>query len=141
VRPPQEVTPLWLSHHWPDDYDRCVVVAGRHVCRRCLVLYPLAIAVMVSSVAGARLPGGVEVAAMALLPLAAVIDFVVEHLGRSRPSPRRLVAVTVPLGVGLGLGFGRYVQSPGDPWFWAVVVGYGVVAVAAWATGRRTPEG
>ena len=35
-------TPMWLSHHWPPDYDRCAVVAGLHVCRRCLVLYPLA---------------------------------------------------------------------------------------------------
>ena len=43
VPPPVADTPMWLSHHWPSDYDRCAVVAGRHVCRRCLVLYPLAL--------------------------------------------------------------------------------------------------
>ena len=36
-------TPMWLSHHWPSGYDRCTVIAGRHVCRRCLVLYPVAL--------------------------------------------------------------------------------------------------
>lgn len=28
-------TPLWLSHHWPGEYDRCAMVARRHICRRC----------------------------------------------------------------------------------------------------------
>ena len=36
-------TPMMLSHHFPEDYDRCAVVAGFHVCRRCLVLYPVAL--------------------------------------------------------------------------------------------------
>ena len=36
-----EHTPLWLSHHWPHDFDRCVDVRGYKVCRRCAVLYPL----------------------------------------------------------------------------------------------------
>lgn len=133
----REVTPLWLSHHWPDDYDRCVLVAGRHVCRRCLVLYPVAFAVMALSLAGLRLPGPAEVVAMVLLPLPAVIEFCVEHVGRSHHSPRRLVAVTVPLGIALGLGFGRYLRSPGDPGFWAVVLGYGLAAGLAFLTGRR----
>ena len=43
---------IWLAHHWPDEYDRCVVLGGRHVCRRCLVLYPLALAVAIASLAG-----------------------------------------------------------------------------------------
>ena len=29
--PPLADTPLWLSHHHPEAYDRCAVVAGRHV--------------------------------------------------------------------------------------------------------------
>ena len=36
-------TPMYLSHHWPSDYDRCAVVGGMHICRRCLVLYPVAL--------------------------------------------------------------------------------------------------
>jgi hypothetical protein len=139
ARDPEEVTPLWLSHHWPEDYGRCAVVGGRHVCRRCLVLYPVAIVVMAASLAGARLPGPAEVVAMAVLPLPALVDFALEHLGRTPPSSRRLVAVTVPLGVGLGIAFGRYLRAPGDPWFWGVVVLYLGLALATWLTGRRAP--
>lgn len=136
-RAPEDVTPLWLSHHWPGDYDRCAVVAGRHVCRRCLVLYPITFVVLAAAVLGARLPSGLELAGYAVLPLPALVDFVLEHLGLVRPAPRRLVVVTVPLGVGLGLGFARYVHAPGDPWFWLITFGYLTVAGAAWATGRR----
>ena len=35
-------SPMWLAPHHPDQYDRCVTVGDRHVCRRCLVLYPVA---------------------------------------------------------------------------------------------------
>jgi len=136
-----DVTPLWLSHHWPDDYERCAVVRGRHVCRRCLWMYPVAFAVLAAGVLGPRLPAPVEIAGYALAALPALVDFVLEHLGRVRQSARRMVIVSVPLGVGLGLGFTRYVHAPGDPWFWAVTVGYGAVAVTAWSTGRRWGPG
>lgn len=136
-RPVEDVSPLWLSHHWPHDYDRCVVVGSRHVCRRCLVTYPLAFAVLVLGVAGLRAPAGWELAGYALLPLPALAEFVVEHLGHTRHSPRRLVAVSIPLGIGLGLGFTRYVHDPTDPWFWAITVIDAGVAFAAWLTGRR----
>lgn len=133
---------MWLAHHWPQDYDRCVVVGGRHVCRRCLVLYPVALAVMLAVLAGV-VPSGPAVVALVLLPVPAVAEFVAEHLGLVRYSPRRQVAVTVPLAVALGIGFARYLERPGDPLFWAVVAGYGsaCVAVAVWSWrhgGERT---
>jgi uncharacterized membrane protein len=133
------VTPLWLSHHWPEDYDRCVSVAGRHVCRRCVVLYPIALVVTALSLAGLRLPGALEVVALVVLPLPALVDYVVEHLALTRTSPARLVALTVPLGIGLGIGFGRYLEAPGDLWFWGVVVSYALVALLALLTLRRRP--
>ena len=43
---------MWLAHHWPEHYDRCAVVAGRHVCRRCLVLYPPTLAVAFATLGG-----------------------------------------------------------------------------------------
>lgn len=129
---------MWLAHHWPEDYERCVVLAGRHVCRRCLVLYPLALAVMLLALGGVRPPGWGEVAVLVLLPVPAVVEFVAEHLGGLRYSPRRQVAVTVPLAVALGTGFARYLERPGDLLFWAVVAGYGglCLGVALWS-GRR----
>lgn len=115
-----------------------MVVAGRHVCRRCLALYPVAVLAMVAVLAG-RWEGEQAVAwALVALPLPAVVDFVVEHLGRSQPSPRRLVAVSVLLGAGLGAGLARYAAHPTDRLFWGVAVGYSLVCLAALLTGRRT---
>ena len=127
-------TPLWLSHHAPVQYDRCTVIGRRHVCRRCLFLYPIALAFAVVSCAGLRPASAVELLVLALLPLPAVIDWWLEHLGRSTYEPRRQILVTIPAGVALGVGFGRYLRHPADPAFWAMVLVYGgsCAAVALW---------
>jgi hypothetical protein len=132
------ITPLWLAHHYPEDYDRCVVVAGRHVCRRCLALYPLALVVMVATAGRAPSPA-VDVAVVAGLPLIGVVEFVAEHLGALAHDGRRQVLATLPVAVGLGRGLARYLDDHLDPLFWSAVVGYGAVcAVAALLRQRRT---
>jgi len=137
----RRVTPMWLAHHWPEDYDRCVRIGRSHVCRRCLVLYPVALAtaLVVGLLGPAVVPPWLTAAALVVLPLPAVVDFVAEHRGLIAPSARRLVTVTIPLAVGLGAGFARYLEHLTDLWFWAVVAGYGgtCAAVALW--GRRSP--
>ena len=50
-----KITPLWLSHHYPGQYDRCVVVGRRHLCRRCAVMYPFAVLVGVIALLGFEL--------------------------------------------------------------------------------------
>jgi hypothetical protein len=141
ARPTTRITPLWLAHHYPEDYDRCLVIGRSHLCRRCAVLYPVAFAVLAATLAW-HPPAGVDVVVVAGLPLPAVAEFLSEHLGAVRYSPRRQVAVTLPLAVGLGRGLARYLGDHTDPLFWSVVVGYGAVcAVAAWMRQRRAGGG
>lgn len=121
-------SPMWLAHHWPDQYDRCVVVGRRRVCRRCLVLYPVAFVVAALAALGASVPEPWSQLLLVLLPLPALVDFVGEHRGWWRHSRTRLVALTVPLGVGAGIGFGRYLADHADPWFWGTVAVYGAVS-------------
>ena len=122
---------MWLAHHDPAGYDRCVMVGGRPVCRRCLVLYPLALVVLVAAgVAGWS--GGSEAVVLLVFPLPAVVEFVLEHRGVLRYNPVRQILVTIPLAVALGAGFDRYLARHSDPLFWATVVGY--TAVCLWST-------
>jgi len=131
------VSPMWMAHHFPDDYERCAVVGRRHVCRRCLVLYPIAFVVLGVGLALGWTSGPASLAALIVLPLPAVVEFVAEHLGRLRYSARRQMAVTVPLGLGLGAGFARYLDDQTDPAFWAVAVAYSAVCLlSAWFGSR-----
>ncbi|WP_334143612.1 hypothetical protein [Rhabdothermincola sp.] len=138
--PSGSLTPLWLSHHFPEHYDRCAVIAGRHICRRCLVLYPLAFVVMGLGLAGVHWPPALDPVALWLLPLPAVVEFVLEHRGVLAYHPVRQVLLTIPLALGLGRGFTLYLQDPGSRLFWSVVVVYGGLCLAA-ALLRRRPEG
>lgn len=117
--------PVWLSHHQPDQHDRCVRIAGRPVCRRCLVLYPLAFVVAGLSLATVGWPDRLDPWLLVLLPLPAVVEFCGEQSGRLLYSGRRQVLVTIPLAFALGQGFARYIQNPADGLFWAMLAVYG----------------
>ncbi|MCX7620076.1 MAG: hypothetical protein N2037_04425 [Acidimicrobiales bacterium] len=125
------VTPLWLAHHFPDEYERCVRFGRTRVCRRCLVLYPLAFVIMVVGLGSGFGTGPLGAGALVALPLPAVIEFLLEQLRVLRYNPLRQVAVTIPLAVGLGFGFARYLSHPADPVFWAVVATYAGVCASA----------
>lgn len=139
TREPQTLTPLWLSHHFPEHYDRCVVVGTRHVCRRCLALYPLAFAVMAASLLGPW-PERLDPWLLVLLPLPSVVEFALEHLGVVRYRPLRQVVLTVPLAVALGRGFAIYVEHPTSLLFWGVVVVYGGVCLGLALWGHRARD-
>lgn len=134
--PPVADTPMWLSHHWPDHYDRCAVVAGRHVCRRCLFMYPVAVVAALWAAIGPWWPQDLDVVLIPLLPLPAVVDFVVDNLGLVRYSARRQAALSAVGAVAAGAGYLRYLDRPGDPVVWATVLVYGAVCLASVVVGH-----
>ncbi len=125
-------TTMWLSHHWPARYDRCAVIANRHVCRRCLVLYPVAIVVAILAGFGLRWPDSWDVWLLWLLPVPGVVEFVLDVMGAVRHRPWRQVIVSALLAVAYGKILWRYSNHPGDGLVWAVVlVDTGICAAAA----------
>jgi hypothetical protein len=132
---------MWLAHHHPDQYDRCVVIAGRPVCRRCLVLYPVALIVLGLALAGVRWPHGLDAVLLIVLPMPGVAEFVLEHVGAMGYRPAFQAVVTIPLAAALGVGFDRYFHRHTDPLFWGIVAAYGGVCLIAVLVGsRRSPE-
>jgi len=127
---------MWLAHHYPEDYDRCVVIGRSHVCRRCVVLYPIAFAVMLATLEW-HPATAIDVALVGVLALAALIELSLEQLGVLSYDPRRQVIVTVPLALGLGRGFAIYLGDQTSRLFWGVVIGYTAIAVLMVFVGRR----
>lgn len=117
---------LWLTHHWASEYDRCAVVGGRHVCRRCLTLYPIAIAVLIASLAGLPpWPERLDVWFIWLLCIPATADFLAEKLLGVAYSPRRQIAVTALVAVALGRGLAHEVDDRWSWLFWGPVLVFG----------------
>jgi hypothetical protein len=67
---------LWLAHHHAHQIERCVTVRGRHVCRRCSLLYPAALVVLALSAVGLHWPAGLDAILLWTLPAPAVAEFI-----------------------------------------------------------------
>lgn len=107
---------MWLAHHWPEEYDRCVVIGGRHVCRRCLLLYPIALLVAVVSLTGhPPWPDSLDLWLIWGLCVPATVDFVAEQIGFVRYSAARQMIVTLIMAPALGQGFSHELD---DSWSW-----------------------
>ncbi|MFN8050094.1 MAG: GNAT family N-acetyltransferase [Acidimicrobiales bacterium] len=129
-------SPLWLSHHDADGLDRCVVVGGRHVCRRCAVLYPLAVAVAVAQVAGA-IPATVGVWVMWLAPVGVVAEWVAEHLAGVGYRPARQVVLTAIAAPSLGIALGRHARHPFEAAAVAPMLVFASVCLVVWFVGAQ----
>lgn len=136
--PPEVDTPMYLSHHWPADYDRCAVVGGMHICRRCLFLYPVAVVSGIVVSVGSWWPSSLDPWVLWLLPLPGVVEFVLDNLGRIAYSPVRQSALTSLGAFACGVGYSRYLDDTFDPLVWSVVLVYGAVCLAAAMAGWRT---
>ena len=90
--------PLWLSHHYACDVDRCVQVGGAHVCRRCLAMFAGFIPAVVLLTSGfVAQPGDIGLV-MAMVAFAGY-EFVQVVRGRLAYSARRVLVVSPFVGV------------------------------------------
>lgn len=135
-------TPMWLSHHWPADYDRCAVVGGLHVCRRCLVLYPLALVAGVAISLGSWWDHGLDPWVLWLFPLPGVIEFVLDNLRMITYRPVRQMVLSAGGALAAGVGYVRYIDDTTDPLAWSVLAVYTAVCLSAAVIGglRRQRE-
>ena len=137
LEPPVADTPLWLSHHFPDAYERCAVIGGRHVCRRCLVLYPVALVAGIAISVGSWWSSAWDPWVLWLGPLAGTVEFVLDNLKIVRYSPVRQMVLSSGGAVAAGVGYVRYLDDLTDPLVWSVVAVYTTVCVAAVVIGSR----
>lgn len=100
--------------------------------RRCLVLYPVALAVALLAGLGITWPTRFGAWVLWLLPLPGVVEFSLDALGVVRHHPVRQSIVSAMLAVAYGKVLWRYVHDPTDALSWSVVaVDCGVCFVAA----------
>ncbi len=133
---------MWHAHHWPDEYDRCVMIGDRHVCRRCLTLYPAAIAVAFAYLGGLLLwPRSFDPWLIWALCIPATADFVLEQTKVVAYSARRQVITTALLAPALGRGMGYELDDSWSWEFWGPVLVFCTTWFAATLAGRaRTAD-
>ena len=129
-----------LSHHEPEEFDRCYApaVRGRRVrlCARCSGVYPGIAAGLAAVAVGPPAPTGIGL--VALLPLAALAEWSVTAFTAWGTNPGR-TATGALLGYGYGLGAGLLVG--GDLRVLAIGAVYGLAALGLLARHRRDGGG
>ncbi len=119
---------MWLAHHWPEHHERCTVIGGRRVCRRCLWLYPLAIVVAVVALAGVTpWPAALDTAFVWGLSALATAEFVTEQLGLLAYNAKRQVAATVLSALAFGRALAYELDGRWDGRFWAPLLVFGLI--------------
>ena len=126
-----------LSHHEPEEFDRCYApaVRGRRVrlCARCSGVYPGIAAGLLAVAVGP--PALTRVGLVALLPLAALVEWSVTAFTAREGTNVGRTATGALLGYGYGLGLRLLVG--GDLRVLAVGAVYGLAALGLLARHRR----
>ncbi len=130
---------LWLAHHWPADYhDRCALIGGRRVCRRCGALYPLGFLVALVSAAGyAPWPASIDPWPIWALSIPATIAYVGEALGWFRYHVRWQVGTTLAAALAFGRALGYELIERWHPWFWGPIALFGAIWLSATVVALR----
>ena len=82
------------------------------VCGRCVVLYPIVLATAILAVAADVRPDVATIAAMWLLPVPMVIEWIAEHAGAASYVPWRQRLLTAVAAPGFGLALGEHLRHP-----------------------------
>jgi len=134
---------MWLAHHWPEHYqERCAVIGGRHVCRRCSALYPLGILVAIVSAAGyAPWPESIDPWPIWLLSIPATIAYCAEAMGWLKYSPKVQVGTTLVAAVAFGRALGYEFQDRWSSEFWGPIAVFGGIWFLFTMLGARRRAG
>ena len=136
----RDAAPFLLSHHLPEERDRChrVRVAGNeiHLCARCSGVYPGLVAAFVAGSSDLDLP----FTAIAALPAPALVEWLLT--GRGDRRGRNDVRTLTGLALGLGYGFGLVRLLAGRDRRGVVAVGlaYSTLAAALLAADTNRTE-
>jgi hypothetical protein len=128
---------LLLSHHHAGQEERCLIVGRAHICRRCLILYPIAFAVLLFSAAGYHWPVAWDPYLLVALPGPVAAEYVLEQIGLITYSARRQAICTLLAAPALGRGFHRYLSIPEDRALHWMVAGFGGACLLAFLFGNR----
>jgi hypothetical protein len=107
------------------------------VCRRCLVLHPLTVAVVVAGLGGALDPPTGGTGWLWWLTVPATVEYGAEALGVATYRPRRQVVLTAALALGLGWGVVAEARAPAAVPYWTVVGTQGAAALVVTVVGWR----
>ena len=133
---------LWRTHHWPHRYDRCAIVAGRRVCRRCTWFYSVSFVVLAAAFAGfSPWPPSWDSTMVWVLSVPATVEFIGGELGRWTYDARRQTVVTVVLALAVGRGFHAELVDRWSWVFWGPVLVFGTIWFVAAVIGWRRQTG
>jgi uncharacterized membrane protein len=104
---------FWLSHHPPDELDRCYRFGSAHVCARCLGTYPVMFAAIAVQLAlGAPLDHPADLPGCVGLVLPATADWAWGRFEPHRFSNLWRTGTGILLGLGLGRSLFIHLQRP-----------------------------
>ncbi len=107
---------FWLSHHPPEELDRCYRLGRFHVCARCLGTYPVMFGVIAAQLAlRAPLAHPLDVPVCVVLTLPATLDWAWGRFQPHRFSNSWRTLTGLFLGLALGRSLFIHLQQPMPP--------------------------